>query len=85
MPTDVDLVVTLGIITFRPLSSFPPGIEGIGIRPAVDNVLLFVANSFQIAARIATFIYDGVGGCITMVRNVVADIIIAVDRDHLGY
>jgi len=85
MPIDVDLVVTLGVITFRPLSSFPPGIEGIGIRPAVDNVLLFVTNSFQIATRIATFIRDSVGGCITMVGNVAADVIITVDRSHLEY
>ena len=85
MPTDVDLVVALGIITFRLLSSFPPGIEGISIHPAVDNVLLFVTNSFQITAQIAMFIRDSIGGCITMVGNVAADVIIAVDRDHLGY
>ena len=85
MPIDIDFVVTLSVITFHPLSSFLPGIEGIRIHPAVDNVLLFVANSFQIAAQIATFICDGIGGCITMVGNVAADVIIAVDRDHLGY
>ena len=85
MPTDVDLVITLGIITFHLLSSFPPGIEGIGIYPTIDNVLLFVTNSFQIATRIATFIYDGVGGYITMVENVAADVIITVDRGYLEY
>ena len=85
MPTDVNLVVTLSIITFHLLSNFPPGIEGIGICPTVDNVLLFVTNSFQVTAQIATFIHDSAGGCITMVGNVVADVIIAVNRGHLEY
>ena len=85
MPTDVDLVITLDIITFCLLSSFLLGIKSIGIHSTVDNVLLFVTNLFQITTQIATFICNSVSECITMVRNIAADVIITVNRSYLKY
>ena len=83
MPTDVDLIVAFSVITFRPWSSLPPGIESIGICPAVDDILLSVTNSFQIATQIARFIREGTGGGITMARRMVMADIIIVNRRHL--
>ena len=85
MPTDVDLVITLDIITFCLLSSFLLGIKSIGIHSTVDNVPLFVTNLFQITAQIATFIHNSTGRYITIVGNIMADVIIIVNRDHLKY